>query len=186
MKGKIFDSIMSRLSAQNLLLKLAVAALTVMSLLNYAQSNKCLQEKTVVLVPPNMPNQLELQGTKASTEYLRQMGLYVFSLAADYSPGNVDQRFATLLSLYESDAYPAGKDALNQVSEMVKTADMIQSFHVQGEIKIEGDVMTAKGTVQQVINGVAQVAILETYSIRFALANGRFLVKEVWKHERKN
>jgi len=183
MLGDRYLSLLSRVTQENALLKLAVVALTVISFLQYRESSECQKQANTILLPPGATETMEVSTTKADEAYLRQISRYVASLAFNYTPSTARGQFSELLALYSPDAYPAARANLEKMASTIESTNLVQTYHLQSKITVSGDVIHLQGLLMQTINQESQPPQTVEYRIKFAIDAGRFRILELWKYE---
>ncbi len=184
MKATEFLSHMDRLKKKVSLYRFGMLCLVAVSLFNLLQSSACLNDKTVILVPPaSLTEQARVNHHRADGAYLRMMARYVTGLAFTFTPSTVQGQLAELLELYHADAYADARKVYEDMAMGAQTANLTQSFHPKKEIAVQEDLLTLKGVILQTLNATAQPPKEAELKIRYRIEAGRFFILEMWNEQ---
>ncbi|OGH01686.1 MAG: hypothetical protein A2600_09915 [Candidatus Lambdaproteobacteria bacterium RIFOXYD1_FULL_56_27] len=186
MLGLRYLSVLNRVYRENLLLKLSLVALVVITWLNYKDAASCRADRSVILIPPGAKEAMSIKTDSADEAYLRQMSRYVAALALNYTPSTIEGQFAELLTLYDGSTYPQARKGFEVLASSVVVTNLTQAFYLQEKITVEPEVqtLTLKGLVLRTINSEAQAPLSEEYKLRYKIESGEFRILEFWKYQK--
>lgn len=126
MNLKKFSTTWSGLKAENKLYRIVLPVLSFALVISvWSQSTK---QETVILVPPNIPEKMEVSTKKASGSFKRTWGLFVAELAGNVTPGNVDFVKEALQQMMSSNAWHAISESIAVQTQMIKDENLTIKF----------------------------------------------------------
>lgn len=115
-----YQGAISQLKQLNRYLMIALLAMAVamagMGLALY----RAIGQKSVVLMPPVLSQQMTISDVMPDASYLQQMGLFLLSLRLNVTPSNITNHFETFLTHVHPSAYGEIAKALDKEKEVVE------------------------------------------------------------------
>lgn len=130
-------------------------------------------ERTIV-VPPNIGKTFWVTGTKASADYLEQMGSFIAWLILDVSPASIDWKRDMLLTYVSPDKFGALKSQQDLEAERLKQLNASTFFLPQQVVVDEpSQGVVVRGRLKTQVNGQDTTTESKAYLVRFQYAGGR-------------
>jgi type IV conjugative transfer system protein TraE len=185
MKARIYTSKMSNLFFENKSLKLTLAALIIITFLNYIKLESALNNQSTVLVPVGFDSKIEISSNQASEEYLLSMVEAVQSLALNYSPGNAKYKFEQLLKMYDDRYFGEAQFQLNKVLETVKNTSNSSVFQIKPDkTKISTNnklYFTGNREIRYIGKNKDPEQVEEIYVLAYTIKHSTFKIKQFYK-----
>ena len=130
-------------------------------------------ERTIV-VPPNISKTFWVTGTKASADYLEQMGSFIAWLILDVSPASIDWKRDMLLTYVSPDKFGALKSQQDLEAERLKQLNASTFFLPQQVVVDEpSQGVVVRGRLRTQVNGQDTTTESKAYLAKFQYAGGR-------------
>ena len=172
----------SNLFAENKLLKLAIIALVIVSLVNWTAVRTALNSTRTVIVPIGAQGILEVTNNGASDDYLRAMSRYITNLLGTYTASTARDQFEELLPLFAPEKYSDAKQQFDELADRIERYPNITSImHWSGREplqKIE-DRLVISTQKSRMVNGDTARTDQAIYEIQYAIRNGRFIILNI-------
>ncbi len=129
MHERVYRSEREELIASNQLLKIFVGVIGAANLLALFVCVWLATHHEVVILPPGgLTSKVKIKGGVPNADYLRQMGIYVATLAKTYTPATAKKRFAELLLLADSSAFTKLQNRFDRMATDIVEAAITSSF----------------------------------------------------------
>jgi len=126
---KVYRSEREELKASNRMLKLFVAVIGATNVLALLVCMWVATHHEVVITPPGgLTKKVKIKGGIPNADYLRQMGMYVATLAKTYTPATVKKRFAELLLLADPSAFTRLQNRFDKMAADIIDAAITSAF----------------------------------------------------------
>lgn len=130
-------------------------------------------ERTIV-VPPNISKTFWVTGTKASADYLEQMGSFIAWLILDVSPSSIDWKRDMLLTYVSPDKFGALKSQQDLEADRLKQLNASTFFLPQQVVVDEpSQGVVVRGRLRTQVNGQDTTTESKAYLAKFQYAGGR-------------
>lgn len=90
---------------------------------------RAIGQKSVVLMPPVLSQQMTISDVMPDASYLQQMGLFLLSLRLNITPSNIENHFATFLTHVNSKAYGKISVALDKEKKAVEQGRITSAWY---------------------------------------------------------
>jgi len=120
MNLKKLQRITSQFKSDHLLLKIGFLAMMVFSYFSYQSAIFATQNVRTIVVPLNQAAKFWVSGDDADEKYIVNIGTYVADLLYATTAANIDQRFAKILTLVNSENYTDIKAYLKNKATLIK------------------------------------------------------------------
>ena len=169
-----FDRDLKDLARRNRWLGATVAALTLCLALSLGVVWSLIGSERTVIVPPGLNKSFWVTSSKASSEYLEQMGSFVAWLILDVSPATIDWKKDALLSYVDPEVYGVMKTRQDLEAERIKRLSASTYFLPQQIVPSEDtQSVVVRGRLRTQINGQETNSDLKAYLVHFHYAGGR-------------
>ncbi len=169
-----FDHDLRDLTRRNRWLAGTVATLTVCLALSLATVWSLIGTERTVIVPPGLNKSFWVTNSKASSDYLEQMGSFVAWLILDVSPATIDWKKDALLGYVDPEEYGAMKTRQDLEAERIKRLSASTYFLPQQIVPSEDtQSVVVRGRLRTQINGQETNSDQKAYLVRFRYAGGR-------------
>ena len=129
MHEKVYRSEREELKASNRMLKLFVAVIGATNVLALLVCIWVATHHEFVITPPGgLTKKVKIKGGIPNADYLRQMGMYVATLAKTYTPATVKKRFAELLLLADPSAFTRLQNRFDKMAADIVEAAITSAF----------------------------------------------------------
>jgi type IV conjugative transfer system protein TraE len=136
-----------------------------------------LKDERVVLVPPELKQQVWVEKGRASESYLEEMGLFFVHLALDVSPSSAAYQREVLLRYASPEQFSPLKRQLLEDEVRLKKENLSTTFRPssvkvsrsEGQLEVTGDLIGTVGD-QRVFQ------IRETYQVQLRFYKGRLFL----------
>ncbi|MYM92717.1 TraE/TraK family type IV conjugative transfer system protein [Duganella vulcania] len=126
MNLKNFSATWRGLKAENKLFRILLPVLVFsVAILSWAVANK---KDTVILVPPTIPEQMNVSFQKASGGFKKSWGLFVSSMAGNVTPGNVEFVRQSLQDMMSAQAWHTINESLASQTQIIKDENLTIRF----------------------------------------------------------
>jgi len=126
---KVYRSEREELKASNRMLKLFVAVIGATNVLALLVCIWVATHHEFVITPPGgLTKKVKIKGGIPNADYLRQMGMYVATLAKTYTPATVKKRFAELLLLADPSAFTRLQNRFDKMAADIVEAAITSAF----------------------------------------------------------
>jgi conjugal transfer pilus assembly protein TraE len=130
-----------------------------------------------VVVPPTLNKTFWATSSKASSEYLEQMGSFIAWLILDVSPSTIDWKKDILLGYVDPVQYGALKTRQEVEAERIKRINAATTFAPQQLVANEaGQSLIVRGRLRTLVNGLETTNELKAYRIDFSHSGARMHV----------
>ena len=173
---RLFNNRLGDLSHQRNLLLALVASLL---LLNSLQALYILfHEKRVILVPPDLKQEVWLEKHTVSASYLEEMALVFSTFILESSPESAAYKREIILRYAASDGYGALKRQLLSDEERLKKDHVVTSFQANS-LKVDPSHLTVDltGDFLRFVGEKRISQSRDTYRFQFTYKAGRLLIK---------
>ena len=155
-------------------LGLAVGALAAGQVIALAVILALLGTVRTVVVPPTLHKTFWVDGARASSEYLEQMGSFVAWLVLDVTPSTIDWKKDMLLGYVDPAQYGALKTRQEVEAERLKRINAATAFAPQQLVASEdAQSLVVRGRLRTLVNGHETGNDLKAYRIEFSHAGAR-------------
>ena len=186
---KNFISSASNVFAENRLLKFVIVVLGLATIYNsYCLHEKSLNQRTVLITPNMVNNDLWVQGNEAGFESLKKSSYYVMGLMWTYNSGTIKAQYDTLKTLFHPEVYPQQAAALDEIVGKVEgLRTLTSSFVITGFEKGEGNI-TIRGVLRQYLDGVKVNGDKENkvFTLEYSIDNGQFWIRGIYEKKLAN
>ncbi len=183
MKRSGYLSNVSRIFAQNGLLKFAMLCLGIASVVTTCGSLKAMNSQKIVLVPPQINKQMWISGNKASDEYLKEFARYIAGLAFSYHPGTVRKQFSELLTMYSPGEYQNAQKVFYALANKIEEARVASTFYVNEISNWENRTIEVKGYKTTFFPDKTSEEIQASYYIEYVVVDGKFQIVNIMDKE---
>jgi conjugal transfer pilus assembly protein TraE len=133
-----------------------------------------------VLVPPEITRTFWVEGNKASSSYLEQMGLFILRTAFDISPVSAEYQMRTLLKYVAPASYGAMESHLLEQVKRVQQNNVSTFFSPTGASVDEVKQRVRFNGVLKTLMGDRTVSeVPKLYELAFVMSNGRIYLTEI-------
>lgn len=154
------------------------AALIISSVANY----NLFQEKTVVVIPPEVTKKFTVTGNTLSQEYFEQMGFYLADRVLSVSPQNVQNSFDTIMPYMTKDPTTVKliKESLMVSAQTIQENDIYQVFYPMKVFVNEiGTKFTVEGTLKKMSGNNSISTLKASITFDFFVVNGHIKITAI-------
>lgn len=182
MDDQIYVNKVSKIFAENRLLKFVVVIIGIVTLYNAHVAQKALHSQKTVLVPLSLSEETTIDGNNLPDDYLEKTTRYVMGLAANYTPVTARGNFDRLLKLFRPDEFTVASKKFYDLASAVEISKSTTAFFItkisverkKSEIEVIGTRKQFSESSLIPDNGAAR-----TYYIDYAVENGRFMITNI-------
>jgi conjugal transfer pilus assembly protein TraE len=156
---------------------LAIGGLTGCMILALSIIVMLLGSVRTVVVPPVLNKTFWVEGGRASSEYLEQMGSFIAWLVLDVTPNSIEWKKEMLLGYVDPAQHGALKSRQEVEAERLKRINAATSFAPQQLVASEEQQsLVVRGRLRTLVNGYETANDLKAYRIDFGHAGARMHV----------
>lgn len=180
MKYTFFVSKAQNIFAQNRILKFYCTLLTIgffaQGIMVYAAVNY----KTVVLIPPDLKQEITITNGVPNDEYVESMARDVGNLAFNYTPITARDQFSKLLKYYAPEEFPAASERWYTFAERIETAKVSATMPIES-IEIDPGKKRIYMTGFQTLFNFDKIIEQnrKTYTLHYDVRRGRFSITAI-------
>ncbi len=162
------------LRARNRNMGFVVSILSLCLLISVVSVLSVLGTERTIVVPPNITKTFWVTGSKASSDYLEQMGSFIAWLILDVSPASIDWKRDMLLTYVSPDKFGALKSQQDLEAERLKQLNASTFFLPQQVVVDEpSQGVVVRGRLRTQVNGQDTTTESKAYLAKFQYAGGR-------------
>lgn len=162
------------LRARNRNMGFVISILSLCLLISVVSVLSVLGTERTIVVPPNISKTFWVTGTKASADYLEQMGSFIAWLILDVSPASIDWKRDMLLTYVSPDKFGALKSQQDLEAERLKQLNASTFFLPQQVVVDEpSQGVVVRGRLRTQVNGQDTTTESKAYLAKFQYAGGR-------------
>ena len=183
MKLSKYSLRVSNVFAENRLLKFAMLTIGLMSIYSSFYVCRELNSQKVVLVPPQINQQMWVSGNKASEEYFKEFARYISSLAFSYHPATVRKQFNELLPMFTPGEYQNAKKVFYALANRIEEARVGSTFYIT-DIKVwENRTIEVKGYKTTMFPDKLSEEVQTSFYIEYVINDGKFQIVSILDKE---
>ena len=162
------------LRARNRNMGFVISILSLSLLISVVSVVSVLGTERTIVVPPNISKSFWVTSSKASADYLEQMGSFVAWLILDVSPASIDWKRDMLLTYVTPDKFGALKTHQDLEADRLKQLNASTFFLPQQVVVDEpSQGVVVRGRLRTQINGQDTSTESKAYLAQFQYAGGR-------------
>jgi conjugal transfer pilus assembly protein TraE len=182
MTSKLFFSNWAKLKEENSVLKIVLLGLTAAVIVSSIANYKLYQEKTVVVMPPNITKEFHVTGNRLSFEYIEQVGYYLSDRILSISPENAQNSFDTVLPFLTTnpEAIKVIRENLALQTKVIKENDIYQVFYpMRTMVNEQGKKFSVEGVLKKMSGNNEISTGRATITFDFIVKDGRMIIKGI-------
>lgn len=172
----------SNIFGENRLMRYVLVAMVVWSAFNTILLQNALEDRIVVIMPPDESYALEVSATQAQDSYLYRMARYVTFLSANLTAATGRDQLNELLRIIHPTRYNEYQGHFNTLAKEIERYPNISYLvEINGEkaISVEGNKITIDATKKRIVGDTVTRKDRLTYEIEFVIEAGRFWLKDI-------
>lgn len=186
MRLKVFENSVSNLWAENRLVKFVVVVIACVQIYNAVVLKSVMNNRLTVLVPAGLDKRVQIQGDRASADYIRMFARVTSNLAFNYQYNTAKGQFTELLSFFSPESYPIAEKAFRDLASSIETNKVNSSFTITKSIVVDPDkgTISVGGVQRQWVDGLGYIdpknsTGLKSYIIAYKFIDGRFNITNI-------
>lgn len=162
------------LRARNRNMGFVISILSLCLLVSVVSLLSVLGTERTIVVPPNITKTFWVTGSKASADYLEQMGSFIAWLILDVSPASIDWKRDMLLTYVSPDKFGALKSQQDLEAERLRQLNA-STFFLPQQIVVDepSQGVVVRGRLRTQVNGQDTTTESKAYLAQFQYAGGR-------------
>lgn len=175
MKFKFLLNRTDNVFAENRLLKFSLMVLLIgffgQGIMTYA----AVRYKTVVIIPPNLTQEVEITNGIPSDEYVKAVVRDINFLAFEYTPAVARSNFNELLSYYGPTEYPSASTRWYNLADRIETSRISSTMPIEGiEIDPAKNKVWVSGTRTLYTDNQIAEQKKKVFTFNYKIVRGRF------------
>ena len=139
----------------------------------------------IILVPPLLSQVMWIEGYQVSQTYLQQMGLFMGQLLLSNSALSVKAQMETILRFVHPAAYTTMRQHLIGEEEHLKKQQGSYHFNIHDiTVNPQHHSVTLTGDRESYVGGKRIDQARESYTLKFKMSHGRYLLTHCQKEEK--
>ena len=175
-------SLQSNVFAENKILRFLFIAILAVCLMNTYSIQKISDERATIVMPVGTSIAYSFVGGTPNDDYLRDMYLYVISLATSYSAANIDQKLVILKTLWSQSSYGKYDPIFKKNSEDIKRFPQISYQTIwdgSKPLRIEGKSIIGTFIKKKIVSTKVAATTTLQYKLNYMVNAGRFEVIDI-------
>lgn len=134
----------------------------------------------IIIVPPEVERQFWVESSKASPEYLEQMGVFFAILGGNLSPSNAAYNVKFLSNYIPADVYGDVRTELASQAHYIVKHNITQAFFPSAVSVQDGNKVVVEGNTVRNIGTTRVSQEKMVFHIKFRVNNFRLMVEEFY------
>lgn len=191
MLAKLYEQITSNLFAENRLLKFVVVVIGAVQIYNSHQISVAMNNQRTILVPQGLDRRVQIQGDRASADYIRVFARVISNLAFTYQYTSARAQFGELVTYFTPETMQSARKTFDDMATTVETTRANSSFAITQSIQVDTDknIISITGVQRQWVDGMgfidAKGVGAKTYQVSYVFRDGKFAISGIQEREAK-